>query len=244
MLYKFAGQDGITAIISNRTLKFATLESFNDPFEFHSGLIEKSVTLEHWLKIHISRFGRELTEEEIKVFTDIWTNNKHKIAETINKVLKIRYDDTRMCCFSYNKNNLLMWGYYTENHKGACLMFDKEKLISKFIGDCLVGDVKYQDVIAPKSISDEGLVALDDLCLTKSKDWAHEDEFRIVIGSNPEEFQEYPPDALIGVVFGDKSTKEFKTKIKEILKNKKWTWVKTYEMKISDTKFELEEVQL
>lgn len=100
-------------------------------------------------------------------------------------------DGTKGCLSS------MMWGQYAKNEKGACIEFDKEKLLSGKAG-YISGDVSY-DISVPfitissscfakepeKGIRSAIVANKDKVFFIKHKHWEHENEFRIVSDSKP-----------------------------------------------------------
>lgn len=109
-----------------------------------------------------------------------------------------------MTCFSETNSNLLMWGHYAQQHKGFCVEYDLQKLMSEDhslidpIGHLF--PIVYRNKRQPardlsalaKSLStlnadirdhSECTEPLNDilpLFLVKSKDWEYEKEWRII----------------------------------------------------------------
>lgn len=110
----------------------------------------------------------------------------------INKSDESAYDEMiqsfRVCCFSRSNDNLLLWAHYAENHKGICLEYDvtEESFSTQFI------PVKYSKLVPvlervqryPSGHPSAGSLAVNvkdgsaDVFLTKSEDWAYEQELR------------------------------------------------------------------
>lgn len=86
----------------------------------------------------------------------------------IIELLKIRKFKTRICSFSSNYTNTLMWTHYADEHKGCCIEFtysgkEEPKLIN------------YKDNIPTARGTEEGR----DLLSHKSKIWEYEGEYRV-----------------------------------------------------------------
>jgi len=78
-------------------------------------------------------------------------------------------------CLSKTCNSPSMWGYYAEGSRGACLVFDINKNEYRKLSRCLRFEaVTYQDERASKNATEE------DKLFIKSKEWAHEQEYRIL----------------------------------------------------------------
>lgn len=119
-----------------------------------------------------------------------------------------------------------MWAQYADGHRGMCLLFDREKLVSAFHralaerGKCLSNEVYYGDdtprlpaVDLSAATRDAAAYALkyrDDHVYAryfmKRSDWAGEREFRLVLLDDgaPPAAQAFVPirDALVAVMVG------------------------------------------
>lgn len=78
-------------------------------------------------------------------------------------------DDLKISCFSENKDSLLMWSYYASSHKGVCLGFN-------LINDKELAEHCYKVQYSKHfNAGDESYIYF-----TKSEEWQHEKEWRIV----------------------------------------------------------------
>ena len=83
----------------------------------------------------------------------------------------------RIYCLTPHPNSLLLWAHYAEKHQGICLEFD--------VGVEQIGQaqrVVYNDtlpIIGPDDFGDPKAL-VDAVLLTKSHEWAYEDEYRVL----------------------------------------------------------------
>ncbi|MCB9345323.1 MAG: DUF2971 domain-containing protein [Lewinellaceae bacterium] len=107
-------------------------------------------------------------------------------------------------CFSTEFDNMLMWAYYADGHKGMCLEFNTEyEPFSK------IHKVKYSNetptvdanIILNDSTDHHEIV--EAYLLSKYEDWSHEREWRILHTQNRITFG-YKSNALTGIYFGSK----------------------------------------
>lgn len=76
--------------------------------------------------------------------------------------------------FSETNTSFPMWGYYADEHKGICLGYDLKKLIKRYC--CF--PVIYREELTMYSEQDDTNILFS--ALTKSSEWSHEREWRIV----------------------------------------------------------------
>lgn len=126
-------------------------------------------------------------------------NDPYDSAFLINKRSKMRYDHTEkelaskeylvqleqdrkslikqteyyIACFSESYTSFPMWGYYADGHKGICIGYNLYNLVLKHDFFPVIYSEK------PPSVVDEQNDLL--LVLTKSSQWKHEKEWRLVV---------------------------------------------------------------
>lgn len=139
--------------------------------------------------------------------------------------------DIKILCLTKNLNQSLMWSHYADSHKGALFLFAPRSHDSFF--RC-AEKVSYSDsgpeifdlddlvmlLTGQLSMTDRSFVekAYKKITLTKSEDWAYENEYRVTlgIGRQPDsdfEYSAFTPIDLIGLVFGLNATEEFIEKV-------------------------------
>lgn len=96
----------------------------------------------------------------------------------------------KVSCFSDSNKSLLMWGHYSNKHQGFCIEYDLGTIDDKENFKKYLFPVKYthklidltqyyiDNVINKKNIDKQRLI---ESVLYKSKDWAYEKEWRIVV---------------------------------------------------------------
>ncbi len=103
-------------------------------------------------------------------------------------------DSFRVLCTAPEYDNILMWAYYAEDHKGYCFGYSTISILEaiskcRIDGLCFVGHVDYKDARPvekiPQSITSfSDMKFYIDASFTKYKRWEHENEYRFVIVSN------------------------------------------------------------
>lgn len=153
-LYHYTSVCSAMKIIASKTLKFGKLKQMNDINEIYRGIFY--------------RYDIDSTEIENEL-------NLYCQISMVN-------DNTpRRGCFIP-----AMWGHYAEKGNGVCLVFDKEKFLSCLSKDMWRRCVQYNSDYDPSiSVEDENIqnyfkTNKEKIFFTKTKDWAYEQEFRIV----------------------------------------------------------------
>lgn len=178
-LYKYLSIDGDERL--NRALNFingsayfSSPNYFNDPFELSPSILpptEKDVekiignnALSSLNKRHVETLIRSAhyqCDREMKgLSTENWLN---------------RFG---VLCLSTDYKSLLMWAHYGDCHKGICIGIDSG---SSYFRNAKRVEYTSTRPTIPFSISDhERPVCIPSVFYTKSKDWAYENEWRVV----------------------------------------------------------------
>lgn len=239
-IYKYVDFNGLECILKNRTLRFKHPQDFNDPFEFHDCLVDRRLSISHLKEIH-KKLDKNLTKKRLNLHIKIFKSENRDFQEIQYKLFETRKATTRVCCFSEINDNLLMWAHYADEHKGACIEFSAESLKSNYRKDSMLCKVNYSTRICSKNISKYREKAILHWISTKGRAWNYEREIRIILGSDPVEFQEFDFHAIKQIIFGCRVSEDEKNKIENlILEKNKCPWIKTSEMNISKDKFKLE----
>ncbi len=117
---------------------------------------------------------------------------EESILSEFNKKLKQRF---HVCSLSAKRDSPLMWAHYANEHKGFCVEYNVEDLPGNsneffdmihpvFYTDNIFDATSYLIATAPKLKNPE---FLQQAALIKTKDWAYEDEWRLMVESSGEE---------------------------------------------------------
>lgn len=182
-------------MIGNQNLQFTNASQLNDPFDCHPKLIDYSNVPDIIAKDPIRKEWEQKIEEN----------------DALN-----RRNDTWLCSLSKVNDSLLMWSHYCYNHKGVCIGLNIDKVMAcvpPMFGttylEPLVFEVQYQDIIErPNAYYSKEAQWSYQWC-TKAKDWAYEQEVRLVIEEPHPSYAAFTPSQA-------KEAKEHKDKI--------WDW--------------------
>lgn len=111
-----------------------------------------------------------------------------------NKLSAERYNSYKIYSCSKKSDDILMWPYYADSHKGICLEYSFEDIYyesKKLSNDFFFGEVIYTSKRITTSLFDILKTMFDEesakiiftlfVVFTKSVEWEHEDEFRFVL---------------------------------------------------------------
>lgn len=250
-LFKYQSFNTISlSNLSNRQVYFCNPLEFNDPYDCALDITFKDLSEEDYKKFLQDYFskkaGTEITPEIIKIIFESESNieaYKTNVDEGLNralKELKENYLSSRgIVSLSANKNDIIMWGHYSDGHKGFCLEFD-----TSFKPFESAKKVTYSDNIPELDASK--ILILDEAnpnhivkpLTTKFIHWIYENEYRLIHLDHSLEYN-YKPEALTAVYFGIKMDKVTEDIIAMILKER-YPHVKMYRALKRDDSFKLD----
>lgn len=219
-LYKYRSMEakGLEDIFQQKKIYLNDVTQFNDPFDCRPSLTahESSLKRNQYLKESLkSRFPKIDKRQLQKLMKAV------KPKSTDGEVLRSTYDNflntVGIYCLSEKKDNLLMWSYYSDAHRGLCLEFDSAHKNTLFWE---AFKVEYQEDYPVVNIMDIGKSDMfQKALLTKSSHWKHEQEWRILkthSAGGPGHY-EFAPELLTGIIFGALMTAEHKKTISDWL---------------------------
>ena len=239
-LYQYTSVDSAIKIIASGKLKFTSPAKFNDPYDCNTPMditdpksAEFDEKVEKWSlsngvpPILIPNFKEQLKMD----------------PEFIQKAAKTAINNIGICCFSTLEDSILMWSHYANYHKGICLKFDVSKDLNFFITPCMV---HYSQIMPRFNFFRQDPNQIKELIRTKFTDWSYESEVRIlksdteiqnnkkVNATNDEGARlfKFDDNALVEIIFGEKTSAEDIKIIKEICQNPKRSHIKFSQMKL------------
>jgi len=241
-LYKYrADCDNTIRIFTEHTIWFAFPECFEDVRDCMANmqnldemglnnLIEKSP---------LSDFEKAFCRLGAKSY------NIDMLKEDCNNVTRRKIG---ISCFCKTEMSDEMWSKYSDEHKGICLQFDVLADPELFT---LAKPVNYVDVLPEYNHFKDSNELVNKVILTKTKDWQHEQEIRVIKGPSEMKAEKlgqafpFKPEALKKVIFGCKAEKETIDKYVNLCKQNGLNHVSFSQMKQKENgKFELEEKSL
>jgi hypothetical protein len=146
----------------------------------------------------------------------------------LDELRKYQTDNYRIMCFSKNPCSLLMWGHYSDDHKGLLFVLDSDKMNAQVNGEPAFQEVQYSskrlfiDLSHIEKESEETLhTVLRDLCYTKHTAWSYEEEVRAIVRydqSDAYDFMDIPTSAILKVVLGLNSDDALLQSIQNLLR--------------------------
>lgn len=171
--------------------------------------------------VHVARkYYPDLSNSKIEETTKVAIQNKFwddLRGYHDEQMIERRNQRVRVYCLSERNDDICMWAYYADAHRGVCLQF-------QVAPDTPFGNAKsveyvkeYPRINRFSSIAEDQYRAT---LLTKSYHWAHEKERRIIRLDN-NHYLKFPEHLLSGIILGCSITEDGKQKVIDWLKYKK-----------------------
>lgn len=199
---------------------------FNDPFDCFPTIdfIKDTGT--------ISKAYREYSKSTKPEYREA----KKEIDKVVRELLGKNQRDTLVSCFTEKKDSILMWSYYTENHKGFCIEYDtaKAEIFHQQVLPVIYDDNRYNAIRLLETKNNNIIL---NPYVYKAKCWKHEKEWRI-LSTHCEEIHPndnvYLKEAITGVYLGAKIDKDIEEEIKNWGKTEK---IPIYKMELDNQKY-------
>lgn len=274
MLYKYLSPDRID-VIEHCQIRFTQSAAFNDPFEIKPHInaiapedelrrqlremLPESLRKEYWnLPLDVQAL---LTYEQFLDFANMQMESAMpqalSLAHTLTPIgqtgIAMLADQLGILSLTETPDNLLMWAHYAASHEGFVVGFDESHPYfncAKSAGDDLrrLSKVKYAEKRPSLPMNQ---LTVDDVLLTKSRQWESEKEWRIlrplleadkVIEASPYPIHlfSFPPEIIRAIILGCRISAELKTKIIQIVsEQKKYSNVDGFQAALDDQEYKL-----
>lgn len=174
-------------------LQFTNASQLNDPFDCHPNLIDFTNLPPEILRVPDEEYHKFMIEKEQ--------------CDASN--LK---DDIWLCSLSKTHESLLMWTHYCHNHKGICIGLNMEQVIASTpangFGTIMIKpeeiEVQYLDLLERPDYYRSCVNPRYYQLQTKAKDWAYEQEVRLVIENPNPMYAAYTPEQKAQIKNGRK----------------------------------------
>ena len=235
-LYKYQPNNIHTLnILQNNEFYFSFVEDFNDPFDCRVRLVLPT-NREQW-ETHAR--DHNIPENLARIVIRFLETINYDTEKIMQEYEKSHFRTIIVYCLSEIRDNILMWSHYSNSHKGICIGFetviDQNELCIRtddptlnghinpvYHGVLSVDKVKYQTICPEPYIfvsSDHN--HLSEFFKTKSIDWLYERERRIIMPYRDinKRLIRFDKSALKEVIFGCKTSSEFKQQIMKLIED-------------------------
>ncbi|OAQ42322.1 hypothetical protein A5893_04215 [Pedobacter psychrophilus] len=213
LFYKFRNlTERVIDSINENYIWLAEISSLNDPFECsiqfdNDECLRLYYSSEKFQQLFASLTGQKLSSKEVKIlssvkkpfieYANICKNRDipfkqspeeqlNKVQNRWNEIIQETNRNLRICSFSLNNHSLLLWSHYANEHKGISIEYDFLDLedVRTFIQPVI-----YRNQVHKIGIFDEyNTMQMIASSLIKSEDWKYEQEWRLTIFKQKENF--------------------------------------------------------
>ena len=239
ILYKYLRPERID-VLRNRRIRFTQPGDLNDPFEFRPKIVEaasdatvRSYVEENFDKLvdeEVAKYGalaqalplselKNLLHQQKELLPVIYRLLEPTALKQLSPVIEdILNASIGVLCLTEVNNSLLMWGHYTDSHRGFVIGFDSE---SPFFWQRKTEKDEFGFLRRVEYTVERPQVVLSDTSSgewfqTKAKSWEYETEWRMIRVLAEADYRDnrtpfpvclfdFPPEAVRQIIFGIRS---------------------------------------
>lgn len=243
-LFKFTRIDNNGYLIDGLTEGYLWLSKpidFNDPYDCYRNLVTVNPT-DDLIKMAVNSGKKDADRDEKRRLIKAAQKNKAVFKKNMEEAVAKLYSDIGICCFTKNDyTDILMWSHYGDHHKGICLKFDISSCAIEFAP---ILEINYTSAFKTVHYDFNSATSMEHFVTTKSKAWGYENEVRKVrlLSQDPNQKFFFPPESLVEIAFGCKTSNHDLKKISDIVQ-KKYPHAKIIQMKMEESKFNLKPIE-
>jgi hypothetical protein len=201
-------------IIEGSHFKLSDPIDFNDPFDCNIPFDLQDPMMVKFLKATLADMStlpenQDISAKYLEISSDPSLLKKNlgnwKIRQSIYKyLLKM----LRVCSFSESQSisHPLLWAHYANSHDGVCFEVVAEP-------DWAIFELKYSETPPKFNLTTPDNQSYMDYVATKSPEWEHEKEFRVVRNAQMNRYINFRKESLKNVFFGVKVSLEMRMKL-------------------------------
>ncbi|MGV0983511.1 MAG: DUF2971 domain-containing protein [Limnohabitans sp.] len=197
----------VERIVCQNEIYFAAARSFNDPFDLRpvfSLAAPKAMQIKDYERLS-KKFepllNRQMRRKEARqAVGDSLNPARRQATEEAIQELHAEHitEQVGVLCVSTKRDDILMWSHYADSHRGICLEFD-----GHFAFMAQAQKVEYARKRSPINVYvDSEDAAMKKALLTKSEQWAYEEEWRLIRYEHGPGSVQFRPRNLTGIIIG------------------------------------------
>ena len=166
------------------------------------------------------------------------------IEHSLKNIIEMKDNKLGILSLSKRYDDELLWAHYANSHKGFCIEYDLERLMSKQNPKHRFFDIQYSDKIPNLDFSqllgqNDPDILIKKMLGYKSQRWEYEQELRII--TENQGINTYDYRAVKAIYFGLKTPKSTISKTMKTLQGRK---IKYYQMHLKSNSFQFEAKQI
>lgn len=232
--YQCFDPDRIRKQLESNCIYLSNTKGFNDPWDcrpcFDLNRLDEPAFYERqvqWFRQVDRIHNTHLSETELQVRACRLQDDRAFLEHCIRQMVGIETDIQkryRVYCLTTKPTDTLMWSHYAENHTGICLEFRCDNAV--FSGAL---KVVYYEAYPLLDLADNDHKTILLPLLAKAKDWAYEDEYRLIAQEESaalncqslitkNNFLTLPDDVLTSIIVGCVAPQSTRKAVVEIVK--------------------------
>ena len=228
-LYKYRSIKSAIGFLKNSSIYFSNYKEFNDPFE--SACKKKydftpRQYFETFQKWGVNYLDSAIKAEEIRLGL---VNPKDLLKKSTDMI----FNRFSYFCMAEEPNNILMWSHYADSHKGVCFKFDLLQDLDTFL---ITVPVDYNSDYPEFDTLNENP---SKIIIRKSPCWSYEKEHRAIKVNSPGLYK-INKKALVGIIYGCRTSAENKKEIKRLVEQNEFNDVQFSETKVNPNAYQLD----
>lgn len=211
-LFKYGSARGFQLeSLRERSLYLAPPELFNDPFDCRPVFAWESMNLDELMRDMIHVHAEDLSDgttnsyrEQQEILRSQLPGDPNDLPAHVEENIARHMNSVGIHCLASEKDNILMWSHYGDNHRGLVIEYDTAQLWKCVMSEGAVLERVRYEKDRPQLILSPGGEWVMHMIFTKSEDWAYENEYRIVHKSGSRTKINLPQSAITGIYLGSK----------------------------------------
>jgi hypothetical protein len=203
------------------TLYFPSFKDLNDPFEGRVRPIADGTPEE----IRAFWERSQYTERGLVIDADARAEIERAVALPPHEAQRRMYETYEkesakagIACFSERQDDLPMWSYYADAHRGVCLRFLTAHFWNPPLAGCFApAPVTYGEYPIISFFRGSRFSHSTAMGWTKAECWEHEREWRILRHEGGPGLVPFDPAALDGVIMGCRMSDEDEARVRDVL---------------------------
>lgn len=229
-------------VLRNSALFFSSPTKFNDPFDLKVYLPylrtkDADRKILEWIIWECDRID---TQGDFKarewLYSGILENLSWHNNQVMEKTIETLRKNTGVCCFTTERDDILMWSHYADSHQGICIGFDFSRDKCRYVEPREV--IYTEDYPVAESFSNSFFDNFYQGLFTKSLLWKYESEYR-AIQPVANVCLPYSKECVVEIIIGCQVPLRIKTQIREIINDNFDHAVKLYQCRVDDQKYRL-----
>ena len=175
-----------------------------------------------------SMLNDPMEAKALQVYLDCMGAGYTLACGKIHPIVEDRQNQYRVLSVSSIPNSPIMWAHYASGYSGCCLIYSTEKTFSE-IKPVIYTDITF-DLFDIDFMDDEMSEAIEESLCFKHKDWAYENEWRLIQNEDAG-FLNYEASELVGIIIGENMSLDKRKVLVKLCKDKNVPCFRTYTMK-------------